>query len=101
LVWCVCSNDKHTHGTVAATNIGKPVVACLDIVSAATLFDKIDNRVHAHQIVLKSTRSAKPLFITSGREAANLRAFVKALLPDDLQDPKFETARMAVQSWSN
>ena len=55
--------------TVFSINVGRPVVACVDHLSAETLFANVDNLTQDHLINLVSSRQSKPIFTTYGPKA--------------------------------
>ena len=55
--------------TVFSINVGRPVVACVDHLSAETLFANVDNLTQDHLINLVCSRQSKPIFTTYGPKA--------------------------------
>ncbi len=78
--------------TVFSKNIGRPVVVCIDHLSAEAVFANVDNLTQDHMINLVCSRQSKPIFTTHGPEAQNARKFIISLLPQDETEDKFQDA---------
>ena len=78
--------------TVFSKNIGRPVVVCIDHLSAEAVFANVDNLTQGHMINLVCSRQSKPIFTTHGPEAQNARKFIISLLPQDETEDKFQDA---------
>jgi hypothetical protein len=75
--------------TVFSINVGRPVVACVDHLSAETLFANVDNLTQDHLINLVSSRQSKPIFTTYGPKAQKARRFILSQLPEDENAHKY------------
>ena len=84
--------------TVFSINVGRPVVACVDHLSAETLFANVDNLTQDHLINLVSSRQSKPIFTTYGPKAQKARRFILSQLPEDENAHKFQNAMKTVRS---
>ena len=90
--------SKMIGDTVFSINVGRPVVACVDHLSAETLFTNVDNLTQDHLINLVSSRQSKPIFTTYGPKAQKARRFILSQLPEDENAHKFQNAMKTVRS---